>query len=335
MVMFMEFVLITLIVLSICVFLTFRIMNYFGLRLGVGALILCALCALLINFVLPSVTLYTTNYYFVFFLGFILLSASLITFYNERFSSLESGNQSSVLVGEALENLPRLHPTLNAAGSLLLISAKLPELPARPHMYAPVTPKRALVLPFTPTIQTAYTEVTPMALGKEANSYRLPVLITPTIHERAERDMMRKSRRNQIRSQINLISMDALIEYAYGQKDANVFENALFAFKCALDRYRNDDYAPFITIEIGNIYKNTGLYDEAIVIYNKAFYLRAVMASYELKKEFRNMIYYLHILKIILRNHHCLATPFDQIPSTIMQEIENEFQLWLSQKYAS
>lgn len=292
----------------ISVLATMKIAKYFGLRLGFWPVLFCAVSAVSIEIVLPSLAYFAGNHRLVLLLSVIVVSATLITYWNE------------------------MHPVRGAAPACEQSEAPLaPQAVERPPLESRALAESA---PDTP-MAAPCNEMASYRQTNAARPSRLPAIVCPTILERIENEMSQAASLDARAAILRLKTLDAILDYAYEQKYYASLDKALFAFKHALERYLHDDYAPFITIEIGNIYKNTGLYDEAIVIYNKAFCLRAVRASLELKREFQNMIYYLHITKEVLYKYHSLKTPFDQVPECILQEIEIEFQFWLSQKYAS
>lgn len=157
----------------------------------------------------------------------------------------------------------------------------------------------------------------------------------PTVKELESRSESDKARPGALESLVNLNCLDALLDYAYEKKKKTAYQEALFAFQLALDKYKNDGYAPFITIEIGNIYKNVGFYDEAIIMLGRALKLQSVSANRQLRMEFIEMISYLRIVKTILLKYNYSRIPFDEIPRSIMLEIEEEFERCRTQSFAS
>ncbi|GBG56119.1 hypothetical protein SPFL3101_01402 [Sporomusaceae bacterium FL31] len=123
-------------------------------------------------------------------------------------------------------------------------------------------------------------------------------------------------------------SLDSLLDCAYMQKEQQNFTQALNTLRRALELYSDNDYAPFIIIEISNILKNKGAYDEAIRIYAHGHSLTVVQKDNQLRQEFVNTIAYFRILKNILLSHGIGLIPFEQIPLSIREEIDNEFLDW-------
>ena len=100
-----------------------------------------------------------------------------------------------------------------------------------------------------------------------------------------------------------LDSMDALLDFAFAQTGAGAYELALLAYSTALEQYRNDDYAPFIIIDMVNLYKSQGRYQEAIDCVHNAMDLPAIQESPAYQHNFQN---YLAQLKSI--SHSAVST---------------------------
>ena len=100
-----------------------------------------------------------------------------------------------------------------------------------------------------------------------------------------------------------LDSMDALLDFAFAQTGAGAYELALLAYSTALEQYRNDDYAPFIIIDMVNLYKSQGRYQEAIDCVHNAMDIPAIQKSPAYQQNFQN---YLAQLKSI--SHSAVST---------------------------
>lgn len=85
-------------------------------------------------------------------------------------------------------------------------------------------------------------------------------------------------------------SMDALLDFAFAQTGAGAYELALLAYSTALEQYRNDDYAPFIIIDMVNLYKSQGRYQEAIDCVHNAMDIPAIQESPAYQQNFQNYL---------------------------------------------
>lgn len=154
----------------------------------------------------------------------------------------------------------------------------------------------------------------------------LPAIIVPSIREQAKADVDTAIQKRMEKTLLTMDSLDALLDYAISQEGRGAHLAAINTYKTALSRYRTDDYAPYISIDLTNIYKELGFYDEAIHTSSDALKLLAVRSSKPMQAEFQKNVEYLHLVKYILSGHDAVNTPFREIPSSIMDEIEDAFE---------
>ena len=121
-------------------------------------------------------------------------------------------------------------------------------------------------------------------------------------------------------------TLDDILDYAYSEKMNGHLWQAIEAYKKALDKYFDDEYAPFVAIDLGNIYKEQASYSKAISVYEMALSLPAVKRSAEATREFKKNLAYLKIVQSVLLRHKAISTPFGKIPQAHLQEVESEFQ---------
>lgn len=106
---------------------------------------------------------------------------------------------------------------------------------------------------------------------------------------------------------VGLDSMDDLLDFAFAQTGAGAYDLALLAYSTALEQYRNDDYAPFIVIDMVNLYKSQGRYQEAIDCVHNAMDIPAIQENPAYQQNFQN---YLAQLKSI--SHSAASTQSSQ-----------------------
>ncbi len=121
-------------------------------------------------------------------------------------------------------------------------------------------------------------------------------------------------------------TLDDILDKAYNERAKGHVWQAIELYKKALERYRNDEYAPFVAIDLGNIYKEQALYSKAIKIYEEALTLPAVSRNRSIKKEFVNNLEYLRIVRDVLLKYHALSVPYGKLSGKILQEIDDEFR---------
>ena len=122
----------------------------------------------------------------------------------------------------------------------------------------------------------------------------------------------------------NLDTLDEFLDKAYSERERGNVWQAIELYKTALERYGNDDYAPFVVIDLGNIYKAEALYSNAIKLYEDALALPSVERNTEIKREFAANLEYLRILRDVLLKRGAMSTPFAKLPQEILQEIDTE-----------
>jgi tetratricopeptide (TPR) repeat protein len=323
----MNFMMISLVVMLISVLVIFKITNHFGLQLKIKPLLLCAFCAFWINLITLCIASYLTvsNLWFIF--CSVLGSACAVTFYNEKLTTSRS-DADALEIPKSSHIVPNIEETIPVIG---LPRASATETLDEMRTITEYTSCERIDERFTvKSFQVAESSVCiqKQKLPLDNKLYLLPVLITPTIEEQIEKDFESMKKQKLSNELEKLDSLDEILDYAYGQKDQGQYVNSLFAFEHALRKYSNDEYAPFIIIEMGNIYKNIGFYDEALTIYAKAFSLSYVAVNNIVKEKFQMEINYLRIIKVILQEHNCFKKPFNQISQSIMQKIEAAFQAW-------
>jgi len=124
----------------------------------------------------------------------------------------------------------------------------------------------------------------------------------------------------------NIDTLDDILDKAYNERAKGHVWQAIELYKKALERYHNDEYAPFVAIDLGNIYKEQALYSKAIKIYEEALTLPAVSRNRSIKKEFVNNLEYLRIVRDVLLKYHALSVPYIKLSKEILQEIDDEFR---------
>jgi len=177
----------------------------------------------------------------------------------------------------------------------------------------------------------------PVALSPvpSPKGFHAPAVLVKTVAEIVHEDMENDRLLKLTAAIAKLGSLDDILDYAFNQKNRHNYSNAIFAYKRALVRYQNDAYAPFIIIELGNIYKENGAYEEAIHTYAHAFSLPAVKGNDAVRGEFTKNLAYLRVVEYILSQHNAPKTPFNKIPAEYLQEIEAAFQSRRKQKSVS
>ncbi|MCI7235782.1 MAG: hypothetical protein MR553_06550 [Veillonellaceae bacterium] len=285
----MEFFVIAASIMSVCIISIYKIARKLGADISLSALVLCGVSALIINFMAIRVNPFLTKTYYYILGAMIIFAATGTTCYNKyllyRRSRLaihgapSEDNEITQVTGEP-ETIVEV-----AEEPEIMTEAEVteePETTAEAEVTEePETTAEAEVTEEPET--TAEVEVTeePETTAEVQQAVEAPL---PTLPE-------------------GLDSMDALLDFGFAQTGAGAYELALLAYSTALEQYRNDDYAPFIIIDMVNLYKSQGRYQEAIDCVHNAMDIPAIQESPAYQQNFQN---YLAQLKSI--SHSAVST---------------------------
>ncbi len=296
--------------MSVCIIFIYKIARKLGADISLSALVLCGVSALIINFMAIRVNPFLTKTYYYILGTMIIFAATGTTCYNKyllyRRSRLAVHGAPSEDVEITQAGLPQepdelseTQATSEPESMAEVEVAEEPEITAevevaeKPETTAevevaeePETTAEVEVAEEPET--TAEVEVTedPETISEDQPAEEAPV---PTLPE-------------------GLNSMDALLDFAFAQTGAGAYELALLAYSTALEQYRNDDYAPFIIIDMVNLYKSQGRYQEAINCVHNAMDIPAIQESPAYQQNFQN---YLAQLKSISHSAASTQSPED------------------------
>ena len=294
MVCILEFFVIAASIMSVCIISIYKIARKLGADISLSALVLCGVSALIINFMAIRVNPFLTKTYYYILGAMIIFAATGTTCYNKyllyRRSRLaihgapSEDNEITQVTGEP-ETIVEV-----AEEPEIMTEAEVteePETTAEAEVTEePETTAEAEVTEEPET--TAEVEVTeePETTAEVQQAVEAPL---PTLPE-------------------GLDSMDALLDFGFAQTGAGAYELALLAYSTALEQYRNDDYAPFIIIDMVNLYKSQGRYQEAIDCVHNAMDIPAIQESPAYQQNFQN---YLAQLKSISHSAVSAQSPED------------------------
>ena len=322
----MTFLLLTFAIMSISILLIYKITNFFGFHVKAQALILCGIMAFFVNFVTLSLSAFLTQAHYIRIIAMVIVTAGLVTYYNERLLRKDRAKTA------ASDTQIAAAPQTAARAAAAIIAADRSAAPAAKKTLHPLPSFLQYARIQEVLLASIHTESTRLTKQTAACVTALPDILRKTIQDIVREDMENDQLLKLTAVIAKLGSLDDILDYAFEQSSRHNYSNAIFAYKRALDRYQKDDYAPFIVIELGNIYKENGAYDEAILAYRSAFSLPAVTGSDAMQAEFQKNIAYLRTVKYILTKHNTAKTPFNSIPDPYRREIEFTFQNRRTQK---
>ena len=285
--------------MSVCIISIYKIARKLGADISLSALVLCGVSALIINFMAIRVNPFLTKTYYYILGTMIIFAATGTTCYNKyllyRRSRLavhgapSEDNEITQVTSEP-ETIVETEVTEEPETTAEVEVAEKPETTAEAEVAEePETTAEAEVAEEPETTAEAEVAEEPEAEVTEepettAEAQQAEEAPVPTLPE-------------------GLDSMDALLDFAFAQTGAGAYELALLAYSTALEQYRNDDYAPFIIIDMVNLYKSQGRYQEAIDCVHDAMDIPAIQESPTYQQNFQN---YLAQLKSI--SHSAVST---------------------------
>lgn len=294
--------------MSVCIISIYKIARKLGADISLSALVLCGVSALIINFMAIRVNPFLTKTYYYILGTMIIFAATGTTCYNKyllyRRSRLavhgapgedkeitQATSEPETIVEAEVPEEPEIMAEVEVVEepetTAEIEVAEEPETMAEVEVAEePETTAEAEVAKEPET--TAEAEVTEEA-ETTAEAQQAVEAPLPTLPE-------------------GLDSMDALLDFAFAQTGAGAYELALLAYSTALEQYRNDDYAPFIIIDMVNLYKSQGRYQEAIDCVHNAMDIPAIQESPAYQQNFQN---YLAQLKSISHSADSTQSPKD------------------------
>ncbi len=289
--------------MSVCIISIYKIARKLGADISLSALVLCGVSALIINFMAIRVNPFLTKTYYYILGTMIIFAATGTTCYNKyllyRRSRLAvhgapsedneitqaTSEPETIVETEVAEEPETMVEAEVAEEPETMVEAEVteePEIMAEVEVAEePETTAEAEVAEEPETTAEAKVTEEPETTAEAPQAEEAPL---PTLPE-------------------GLDSMDALLDFAFAQTGAGAYELALLAYSTALEQYRNDDYAPFIIIDMVNLYKSQGRYQEAIDCVHNAMDLPAIQESPAYQQNFQN---YLAQLKSI--SHSAVST---------------------------
>ena len=325
-------------VMSLLIVSIHRLARHFGCELPLSSLVLCGLCAIVINFVIISVTPFLTKSYYYTAGAMITFAAFGTTCYNKYWlhrklrpagpavlpvmpqEQEQEQDQAQMLVPEQEARAEHvlaadIQPEVNAE------PAAAPDLPPttqeEPVPAADMLPDETQDEPALPPDipQDAHDEPVPVDADEETNG-------TPAeADEEAEAD---KEADDDLAAALTaMTTMDQLLDFAFEHSMQKNHTVALAAYREALARYREDSYAPFIVVSIANIHKELGNYQAAIDSIQSAMNLPALQENESIRNQFEDTRLYLTITRNVLHRAGVDSISFKDIPKKYMSQIES------------
>ena len=303
-----------------------RLARHFGCELPLSSLVLCGLCAMVINFVIISVTPFLTKSYYYTAGAMITFAAFGTTCYNKYWlhrklrlagpASLPAMPQEQVQETQEIiqaEPVPAADMLPDEAQDEPAPSDDVPQMEHDEPVLTADVPQKEHGEPAIP-------QEIPSALPEEA---AIPVNEPVPMPVETDVETDQDADDELAATLAAMTTMDQLLDFAFEhnmQKDHPV---ALTAYMEALARYREDSYAPFIVVSIANIHKELGNYQAAIDSIQSAMDLPALLESESIRKQFEDTRLYLAATQKVLHKAGLGNISFKDIPKEYMSQIES------------
>lgn len=270
--------------MSVCIISIYKIARKLGADISLSALVLCGVSALIINFMAIRVNPFLTKTYYYILGTMIIFAATGTTCYNKYLLYRRSRL--------AVHGAPSEDKEITQATSEpeTIVEAEVAEEPEiMTEIEVAEEPETTAEVQVAEEPETTVEAEVPEEPETTAEAQPVEEAPLPALPE-------------------GLDSMDALLDFAFAQTGAGAYELALLAYSTALEQYRNDDYAPFIIIDMVNLYKSQGRYQEAIDCVHNAMDIPAIQESPAYQQNFQN---YLAQLKSISHSADSTQSPKD------------------------
>ncbi|MBR3623185.1 MAG: hypothetical protein IKN43_07570 [Selenomonadaceae bacterium] len=320
----MSFFIFTGVLISGAIFIAHYAANRFGFRLFYSSLVISALLALVINFVIISMKEVSSPESIGKILLVTLLSAAVVTAFNDFLTRLEK---------KKLEK--RRHKAKDADEAQLDEALSSTEKSKDEGESAePINERQFEAVPArmedTELEETAeqQAEIQVKEEAKEENKK------DAADNKKAKLGFIKrwfsKGKKEESPKKPDLShldTLDAILDFAYDSRLSGSYHDAVAAYEEAIMRYENDSYLPFIFIDLGNAHKEMGEYDAAIDVYEKAVNMEVIKKDIPTVRSFEDNTIYLKELKIALRKRNMEHTPFSQISKEILDEVDERVKL--------
>ena len=315
------------------ILLLHRIAIFFGCPIKYKPLILCAVMAFLVNFATLNISPFLTRMHYALILIFVLAASLGVTLYNAHLLKKDRLTASASIRGEppadekpakAEEAEPSADEKPAEAEEAEPVADEKPAEAKEAEPIADEQPAEAKEAEPPADEQPAEAKkAAPPADEEDEEDLDLEPAVLPSEEER----QLAKEELKELTEDVGrLHSMDDYLDYADKESRSHRLRRAVFAYKQALGIYWNDDYAPFIAINLGNTYKEMGEYEAASDTYETALSLPATQESPAMQQELRRSIDYLRTVRHILASHGIANMPLAQIPPEVSAEIESVIQ---------
>lgn len=345
----MSFLLITGSIMAASIFLIEKLCRLFGIELKRSSLVLCAVMAFVVNALAIALSPFLTHAHYARLFGLVVLAAGIVTLFNERLLRHDEAEQAAKAAAQQLPVGEMPHREKKAEEMAAVPEqkdvAEQPEEAPAPQATpkkAPAKPKKAPVVPQKAPAKPQKAPSEMPAAKKQPAEPHLPLIVGAkgSAADQAARQLPAAAAKAPEETKPSasprpvtipapaaaaiaaidaMDSLDALLDYILQTDEVPA---KVYAARRALARYGSDSYAPFLMIELANLYKDNAAYASAIEVYAQALQNPIIADNAAMAEKFREALLYLRTVLSILKRHQATAMKFPDIPDAWMQEIE-------------
>ncbi len=274
-------------IMAVCIIAIHKVAKYIGRELPLSSLVLCGISAISINFLIISVMPFLTKTYYYILGTMIVFAATGTTCYNKYLLYRKSRPN--------IANIPQVDPDDSVlAAAMMHTESPVPQNETKPKVMEPsweaipilsdildisVESTADTAIDMTEADDALYSQPAPIAddtYTATAVDEPMPgITVEPDISSPAPLESMK--------------TLDDILDFAFEQTHSQP-QAAIQAYKYALERYRSDEYAPFIVIDMVNLYQAQEQYLEAMDCIYQAMELPAIQENPATRQNFQSYL---------------------------------------------
>lgn len=272
--------------MAVCIITIHKVAKCIGRELPLASLVLCGLSAISINFLIISVSPFLTKAYYYILGTMIVFAATGTTCYNKYLLYRKSR--------PAIANMPQAVPDDSVLTAAMMHSeAPVSQSTAIPEATEPLLEVESVPSESLDTLAESTTDIAREELKTDHILCSLPTTTDDTsacVHVvEPVTEIMVEPETTSLVLPESMETLDDILDFAFEQTHSQP-QAAIQAYKYALEHYRSDEYAPFIVIDMVNLYQDQGLYQEAMDCICQAMELPAIQENPATRQNFQSYL---------------------------------------------
>lgn len=262
-------------IMAVCIIAIHKVAKYIGRELPLSSLVLCGISAITINFLIISVMPFLTKTYYYILGTMIVFAATGTTCYNKYLLYRKSRPN--------IANIPQVDPDDSVlAAAMMHTESPVPQNETKPKVMEPSW-ETVPILSDILDISVESTADTAKDMTEADDIYTATAVDEPVAETTVELDISSPAPLESMKT------LDDILDFAFEQTHSQP-QAAIQVYKYALERYRSDEYAPFIVIDMVNLYQAQEQYLEAMDCIYQAMELPAIQENPATRQNFRSYL---------------------------------------------